>query len=314
MDRIGDFFSDLRSPIHYAKMEQLHANRAAAIRSMPRQKDIYFCITIDIEKDYGSLSNDLKAPTVIEFLHDAKDRLDKIGKGCLFVQGSLLRSNADALKEFTAAGFDIGLHGYYHELWGQTQWYLRDRPQPIQRKKELLEKAKRESEELGLEMVSFRAPNMVIDDETLSLVAQSFRYDSSQSVHRGESPLPMTVNGLRRIPVSVNPLPPTDMKFGLKFHRFEVFNLSNLLWMDRARLIDYVDNVTRYQAANNIKPHLVFLCHSWEFSNVASIDPKISYSSVKNYEKVKAGYDIIRDEFGCTVVNFQELCDFISIS
>ena len=314
IDKIGDFFSDLRSPLHYGKMEQVSANRADMISSVARQKGVYFCMTVDVEQDYGSLSIDMKASTVANFLEVAKDKLGEIGSGCLFVQGSLLRDNVDALREYASDGYDIGLHGYYHELWGKAQWYLPDRPQSIQRKKELLQKARKESEELGIKMLSFRAPNMAIDEETLSLITKDFNYDSSQAVHRGEESLPSSMDGLRRIAVSVNPLPLTERKFGLKFHKFEVFNLLNLLRMDKGHLIDYVDKVTRYQAANKIQPHLVFLCHSWEFSDAQSMDPMMSYSSNSNYDHVKEGYRIIRDEFGCKPLGFQELCDSINIS
>lgn len=313
--RFGDLLSDPRSPLHYRAVEQDYAKRKQIIDSAERQKDILFCLTVDVEQDYGSLSTGGKARTVSTFLESARQHFGDMGCGCLFVQGSLMKENSAMLREYTKAGYDVGLHGYNHELWGKPQWYLKDKPVSLERKKELLLQARQECSEIGIELTSFRAPNMVIDNETLSLLAsERFLYDSSGAVHRGENPLPTAVNGLKRVPVSANPLPTISKKFGMKVHGFEVFNMFSVLKIDQSYLTDYVDKITRYQAANGVRPHLVFLCHSWEFFDSDATDPMVSYSSANNFVRLQECYQTIKKEFGCSSINFQDLCESITFS
>lgn len=118
-----------------------------------------------MEREYGSTAPPTKRPTERLFLEHAGEHFPL---GTIFIQGSLVEENADRILSLQNAGFEIGLHGYNHELWGRAQWYLSDRPMSVAEKESLVRMALDAFRKVGLRRPgAFRAPNLVIDGPTL---------------------------------------------------------------------------------------------------------------------------------------------------
>ena len=103
-----------------------------------------------------------------------------------FVEGLNAELYPDALREIAAAGHEVGLHGWRHEVWADLE---------PERERELLERGVEHFEALGLRPVSFRPPGGELTPASLDLLRElGFRYVSPVGERVYES------NGLTVVP------------------------------------------------------------------------------------------------------------------
>jgi len=246
---------------------------------------ILVALTFDVEQDHNSDGRE-SASSVSSFLTNVQHVVDE---ATIFAEGRLVEANSEQLRSLEERGFEIGLHGYRHELWGSPQWYLHDKPVPNEGKNSLLKDSLRAFRTSRLHRpTAFRAPSLVADDSTIRLlVANGFGVDSSLPSHRGVLPVPQFVggaDGLVRIPVSVDPVPSLARRTVFPYYRFRVCNLKTLKEMDRKEFLEYTTRIATLQEALGFPPHLVLLSHSWEFSEPLSDRKDYSYRSISNFE------------------------------
>jgi peptidoglycan/xylan/chitin deacetylase (PgdA/CDA1 family) len=266
--------------------------------------DVLF--TMDVEYDYGSAGSG-SAKHVLPFLKQAKEFFSRHGiRATLFVQGDLAEKAAEGVHRL-GQGHEIGLHGYAHEPWGAS-WFIGERLPSVVERKALLEKSLAAFERAGFRRpTSFRAPNMVIDGASLSLLKEhGFASDSSFPSYSGGLPLMGMRHGLAEIPVSFDPKP----LFG-KFlmARYLVFNTHNLARHEfRDGFMNSAMRTVKAQVAAGQKPFLVFLSHPWEFFRPdAGFDNEFfGYSSESNFAVLADAVSQLRMRFSLRFTTVSE--------
>lgn len=265
-----DLLTDRRMPPYVPALwlRRAQIQRQLSKVTLASRPAVLFSFTVDTEQDHGSGSPIHSTETLDPFFDSFAPFMNSHAlPATLFIQGDLVKQSAPALRQALAHGFELGLHGYHHELWGSAPWFINEKVLPASQRATTLKTALRAFSECGLPRpVSFRAPNMVIDDPTYrALAAQGFLYDSSPSVFRGVSPLSSQSHGVHVIPVSADPLPHIRFKRGIPTGEFRVFNFYNLYHLSPDEVVAMADRMVRFQLAHGLTPHLVFLSHSWEF-------------------------------------------------
>jgi len=275
---------------------------------------LFVVLTFDVERDYGSDRATEACARVPEFLASLRDVCRDI---TIFVEGSLVEGNSWALRPLQQRGIEIGLHGYQHELWGRSQWYLPDRPLTFERKRALLEAGIEAFQRAGLSRpIMFRSPNLVADESTMNLlVEEGFRVDSSLPSHRGVLPVPQSfggLGGLVRIPVTADPTPSLSRKGVLPYYRFRTCSLRSLREMERGELLQYVSRVITLQEALGFPPHIVILSHSWEFlnPNVGRAPP--DYCCPENFEFLRHLDSTLSSKFNVRHMSMSALAEVLA--
>jgi peptidoglycan/xylan/chitin deacetylase (PgdA/CDA1 family) len=280
---------------------------------LEKGRQLFVAVTFDVEREYGSHRLESSASNVRTFLTQAEDIQQN---ATIFIEGSLVEDNSNILRSLEKNGIEIGLHGWRHELWGPAQWYLNDKPLSVEQKSFLLKEASQAFENSRLRRpVLFRAPNLVADESTIKLLeANGFHVDSSLLSHKGVAPVPQFPggeSGIIRIPVSAEPTPLLTSKFFIPYHRFRVCNLKTLKEMKENELIDYVRRITAYQEFLGFLPHLVILCHSWEFSAPTIQDREYSYCSPENFQFTDDITHSLTENFRTTFVSMGALGELL---
>jgi peptidoglycan/xylan/chitin deacetylase (PgdA/CDA1 family) len=89
-----------------------------------------------------------------------------------FVEGLNAELYPDTLRELSAAGHEVGLHGWRHEPWSSLE--------PV-RERELLERGVEAFDALGLRPISFRPPGGGLTPASMGLLRElGFRYVSPE--------------------------------------------------------------------------------------------------------------------------------------
>lgn len=266
-----------------------------------------FCVTVDVEQSYGSGSFPHESEHIPAFLERFSDMCSSLEiPSTLFVQADQIPAYTQELKAMEDSGHEIGIHGLHHELWGKEKWFLKDKfVAPLERKK-LLKKIWDIIGNAGLKNVmSFRAPNLVIDKTSVELIRESgFQIDSSTAVMIGRKPLPRIKGGLCRVPVSRDPMPQLQWRYGLPFGNYIVMNLANFLKLSDEELLEAVNRLREYHKKNKVDPHLVFLCHSWEFQSSDYVD----YASGENFTVLSKKIAMLKDHMDLEFMTITNLC------
>ena len=275
MTRLGrarDWLSEPRLP-HHLPFWLWRLARYPAASAASADRPVRLALTFDIEHDLGTFGRPDEWGACPPFLRWLSDAFGERGwRTSLYVQGSLVEPLADLLQPFRD-GHEIGLHGYFHELWGRRLWFSPQPGTPLSERTRLLERGVAAFPRAGLVRPrSFRAPNLVCDDETLGLLERhGFTVDSSASSFRGALPLPERWGRLRRVPVSAGPRPRIRRRYGLPtWAQFELLNLQTLLQSPEEQLLRLVDEILAVQDRAGVPRHLVAFGHPWEFSNLPS--------------------------------------------
>lgn len=222
--------------------------------------------SIDLEQDFGSQGNKNVSLKGLERFFRLFDKFTNKFKGDLFVQGSLIENFSDEIKSFLSKGFDLGLHGLHHELWGLPQWFIKDQFVPINEREKRLNLVLTSCAKKNLPRpLSFRAPNLIIDQKSLALIKKyEFIIDSSSSSYLGTDPIITKDNNLYRLPVSVDPQPIIKSHYCFPFIHYRVFNFFNLINEKKEDIKKMLTQIISLQISHHQPPHLVFLLHPWE--------------------------------------------------
>jgi len=314
--KLWDLLAEVRLPHHSIRQTLRHFKMSRITTKRMRITEPVLCsLTVDVERNLGSHNEDGDLePTLAtcrKFFENFKGFCDQQElKSTLFTQGNLVPDLAAVLKKFDENGHEIGLHGMYHGLWGKAKWFLNDRPLTKAEKMEFLDRAIKSFEDAELTRPrSFRAPNMAIDRRTFEVFEQfGIKYDSSFSSYRGEDfgkrySLPYEIAGVKGLPVSFDPLPHFRLRFGLPVANYWVMNLYYLLKLPEAELEEAVRRIIWSQKKARVKPHLVFLLHSWEFETGEE-----DYCGGDNYSNLAQRLYILNEKFGLKFLTFENLC------
>jgi peptidoglycan/xylan/chitin deacetylase (PgdA/CDA1 family) len=306
LERIVDFVTDPRVP-HNMLATKLRAHKFSRLRNAsPSRSRLLVAMTFDVEREYGSTIPSVKRPTERLFLEHV-DEYFRVGT--IFIEGSLVGMNSDRLRSLQEEGFEIGLHGYKHELWGGAQWYLRDRPLSAKEKDSLVKTALDAFGKAGLDKPNaFRAPNLVIDGSTREILRRNgFTIDSSLPSHRGSLPIPILdhePNGLVGIPVTADPVP--DLRrLVIPYLRYKVFNLKVLKELSREDISRSLNRIIAIQVERGFPCHIVINAHSWEFYEPTMTE--FSYCSEGNFEFLHNLMGLLAENFGLEYVTMSML-------
>lgn len=127
-------------------------------------------------------------PSVTEVLPALLDELDRDGlRATFFVEGLNCALYPDALREIAARGHELGVHGWRHEAWSTL---------PVDRERELLERAGEAFAGLGIKPRAFRPPGGTGTARTRGLLLELGYAWCSSAV---DDPAPV-VAGVREVP------------------------------------------------------------------------------------------------------------------
>ena len=131
-------------------------------------------LSFDIESNFGILNSPGSSKTIELFLDSISKVLREMEVlATFFIQGDLIELFPEKLKGLADNGHELGLHGYKHENWGYD-WFVKGNVPAKREKKVSLNKGLLEFEKHQLPRpVSFRAPYMVIDNESIELLKGS---------------------------------------------------------------------------------------------------------------------------------------------
>ncbi|EKD63243.1 MAG: glycosyl transferase group 1 [uncultured bacterium] len=316
--KIKDFLREPRLPHMFFSQSWRYFNFSKIYTKKINLSDPVLCsLTVDVERNYGSAADDSDTDhteeTCEKFFTDFNGFCEQQElKSTLFVQGSLVPKFATQLKEYDEKGHEIGVHGMYHELWAKAKWFLQDRPLTKAEKMLFMEQAMANFEKAGLHKpVSFRAPNMVINEKSCDVLAHyGFKYDSSFASFRGRDfgikfPIPYKVGDVHGVPVSFDPLPHFVRRaLIVPISNYWVMNLYYLLSLSDSDLEEAIKRILWSQKKAKVKPHLVFLAHSWEFESC----DQYPYCNGENYSKLAKKFYMLRQKFNLKFLTFENLC------
>ena len=318
LTRLVDFLLDPRMPqyLPYVKLKQLRRSKPAEI-DVSHDSPVLVALTFDIEYDFGSSAKEATFGAVEPFLQ----RLPSFAKDSgavftLFIQGDLVARFAHYFQELQA-GHELGLHGYAHELWGSAKWFLPHHPTHVNMRRELLEQSLNCFADNNLiRPTSFRAPDLVADQDTLRLLEEhEFIVDSSAPSYYGVPPAPTKLLGaaskLISIPITVNPVPCFQTRYFVPFTFYEIFNMARLAASDDSHFIKYVGEVLAFQVTAGVSPHLVFLAHPWEFKEWTD-NRRLSYCSSHNYDLLCRKFSLLEERYQMRYVSMKELSQLVS--
>ena len=318
--KLKDLLAEVRLPHHsigqalrFFKMSKITTKR------MRLTEPVMCSLTVDVERNYGSHNDDgslePSVQTCKKFFENFKSFCDQQEmKTTLFMQGNLVPELHEELKDFDENGHELGLHGHYHGLWGKVKWFLDDRPLTKAEKMGFLDKSLKNFEEAELNKpVSFRAPNMAIHNDTFPVLADyGIKYDSSFSSFRGvdfgkKFSVPYEMSGVAGLPVSFDPLPHFKLRKMIPVANYWVMNLYYLLTLPEAELEEAMRRIFWSQKKARVKPHLVFLIHSWEFEA-----GKYDYCGGENYSKLAKRIYNLNEKFGFKFLTFENLVNEVT--
>ncbi|MBU2536706.1 MAG: polysaccharide deacetylase family protein [Chloroflexota bacterium] len=314
--RLSDLLSDPRMPyfIPYVKLKQ-RSKRLSNV-DIPDKSPLLIALTFDVEYDFGSSAREVSFDAIGPFLQQLPALAEEWQAAfTLFVQGDIVERYAQLLLNLQPR-HEIGLHGYAHELWGKAKWFLPQKPISYDTRKMLLEEGLKAFSTSHLAApVSFRAPDLVADTDTLQLLEeQGFLVDSSAPSYYGIPPLPARPLGsastLLSIPITAAPDPRIRTRYLLPFVAYEVFNMAWLAITNDHHLLGYVDEVMSFQINAGTKPHLVFLAHPWEFREWTE-KKGYDYCSKDNYELLRRKLQLLKERYQLRYVCLKELAQLL---
>lgn len=307
-----DFLRDPRMPQYMLYHRLKERRRKSGAVDLPDNVTISVALTFDVEYDFGSSGKGAALHAVEPFLKKVTPWGREMGAAfSLFIQGDIVGSYAGYLQELQKE-HEIGLHGYSHELWGKAKWFLRQEPVSRDRRQELLERSLEQFSAHRLTRPnSFRAPDLVVDRNTLELLEKhEFTVDSSAPSFYGVLPKPFRPLGpgskMLEIPITTNPYPHVQFRYLLPFTFYEVFNMAQLVMADDRHFINYVNDVLIFQMEERVTPHLVFLAHPWEFQEWPG-RKELSYCSAGNYELLHRKFSLLQEKYRINYVTLKEI-------
>lgn len=299
--KLADFLKDPRNPVR-APYYLFSGRSKVPETDLEPGMELNFCLTVDVEHDFGIPSTLGELSTVGEGLNNLSQFFEEREiEGTFFVSRLVLENFSNLVGELSST-HEIGVHGYEHECWSEPKWWLDDdRVLSEGEKDKLLDEMVNLVEEVtGEEPRSFRAPYMTVNKETLSLLNEKgFSIDSSASSHYGVFPKPYRVNdfSLFEIPVSASPVP----KFSFSpypHYRFD-FLITRLLGdYGFEKFLKLIENILKFQKSEGVPPHLVMVLHQWEFADIEKTPTQGSkYASRNNYNLMDEMFQKLEEKY-----------------
>lgn len=267
MNRLADFLTDKRFlPYFFPNL----------VKSFLLKKDVK---KVDIKEVLVSYTFDIEYHaesggfySIDQFFMNKK----VVKNSTFFIQGNLVEKYQKELKK---SKVEIGLHGFAHELWGPRRWWNSNPFVNVHEREILLKKSLQNFKNCKIKKpVSFRAPYLITDNHTYSLIQKyGFKIDSSLPSFLGTYPVPQKINKILSIPISSNPIPKFSFRNGILFTHYDILTMETMKSFSKEDFTDFINTVFYFQSLLSIKPNLVFLSHPWEFIKVQK--PGFEYCS-----------------------------------
>jgi hypothetical protein len=264
---------------------------------------VHIVPTCDVELDPPWFSRSWASRTDFGLSEGLADYLDIIGNwkaDCtLFIEASILARYSDSLKE--GRRYELGSHGYAHETYSNNVVARTANPVRLN----LVERRKRIETSLnaiqrfsGIRPVSFRAPMLHIDGDSLRLLDElGIRADSSISnqfegrVHpyhpSSSSWTGQRELGLLEFPVTVDPRPALA----------SLFSRSPYVMFSHPQrritsVVTAVRAITSLCARLNLPTIICIISHVWEFSE--SVTRKLGFNSFfpRLLEEIASNFEV----------------------
>jgi len=261
------------NPLWYASLLKRRAN--IGLGKKFRSKTIYFVPTCDVELDPPWFSHSWESRTDLglkEGLEQFLNIIQTADASCtFFVEGCITEKYVDYLDPLR--NYDIGSHGYSHEAYSAHVVARTARPhKPTlqDRRKYLRLSVEAIRRFCGRSPLSFRAPMLHIDNDSLQLLEEEKIFiDSSISNHfegkihpyhpSATNPTKQGNREILEVPVTVNPRP-----------KLLSLKAPYSLFSHPQRKIKHIANVVRIidslSAQNNVPTVICTISHVWEFS------------------------------------------------
>jgi hypothetical protein len=84
-------------------------------------------------------------------------------------------------------------------------------------------------------------------------------------------------------------------------------DLKNLKEMEKEELLHRISRIVALQEAVGFQPHIVILCHSWEFFNPPATHRDYDYCSHENFEFLRNVNRILAERFRVGYVSMTAL-------
>lgn len=135
---------------------------------MTNQKEKYFCLSLDLEKDYGYFET-YQAFNNLDSIFDLLKKYNL--KLTVFLVGYLIEQKPEIIEKLKTAPVEFALHSYSHDIYNNDSDF---KQQDIRRAKRVYLDYFKE------EPMGYRAPRGAITQAEIGeLTKQGFRYDSS---------------------------------------------------------------------------------------------------------------------------------------
>lgn len=273
--------------------------RSLSYLSQSKDKsNVVICLTCDAEDTVTSKVSEISAG-----LKDFAKVFTRKTVGTILIQGALVNSQRIILKKLSRQGFEIGLHGFTHDNWGETQWFLTDKVLTTREKNDYLTKAGAVFKKASLPAPrSFRAPNLNSNNATSELLKKNgYTVDSSFPSFLGYGSINITKGELTYIPVSSFSRSHLASKGPVPFLTYQMWTTENIIKWSRSELLQRAKEIIDQQLSLGIKPCLVILTHSWEFSS----NFRFKYASKINIKKLRRALSWLEDGFNVNYLTLQ---------
>jgi polysaccharide deacetylase family protein (PEP-CTERM system associated) len=222
-------------------------------------------------------------------------------KATFFVLGYEAEHRPELVQEISAAGHEIGSHGYAHQLaYKQSETQFRE---DVRRAKKLLQDLS------GQEVLSYRAPSFSIGRQTVwghrVLVEEGYKYDSSVFPIRhdlyGDPNAPVEIYPIHTDAGTIWEFPPTTLSFfgkniptgGGGYFRIFPYWLTQMM-------LNHVNQTRQF----------VFYIHPWEFDpeqpRIANAPLKSRFRHYTNLKKTAPRFQSLLKAF-----RFAPLCEVL---
>lgn len=311
LSKITDLLKDRRGPIWALYQARRLSSEKITAAEKSFGKNLLFSLTVDVEHDFGIPEKSDNFTTVEIGVSNLMKLFDEQNVDATFFVLKTVCDKVPSCVMEIGSSHEVGLHGYAHECWGKQKWWLKQHPLKIEQKRRYLIESVDAIEKTASSMPkSFRAPYLVIDTESLTLLDEfGFTVDSSAPSYYGTPPVPYYPNGLSllEIPVSANPYPWPEL-MPIPHFRFDYLNTKLLVRRGVDWCTNFVANIVSYQAKRGITPHVVMLTHQWEFLTVKNVpDKTFEYAKGKNIDLLREFLVKISEVFKTRFVTMQEL-------
>jgi glycosyltransferase involved in cell wall biosynthesis len=232
-----------------------------------------FCFTVNVEQPNASEELPHEVAHIQPFLERLSDFTGGLGiPSTLLIQSDLLPPFAEEFRAMQDLGHELGFK------LSQPQWN-----NPPDRKK-VLRQLRELAEIHEIPRCHFVRISADLSEEDYDLLQE---------------------HGFDSLPVSEDPLPRLEWRFGVPHGHPTPMNLLNFLTLSEDKLLKCVNRLRIEQKARKMPSFLIFECNSWEFQS----RDDIPYASGQNFTELAKRLAFLREHMDLNFMSLSEFCE-----